>query len=120
MKIRLEGYSTSSSTVHLYGLLIFQTRPLRTHLICERNIIIMTDKSRRANLIHFLTYRSKPLVRPVLGCEIHALVNAFDVAFTLKNDSETITKTSLPLTMLTDSLNFKVLLNSSTMFEKGS
>ena len=54
-----------------------------------------------------------------MGGETHAFADAFDAAYTIRNDLQRLLNKDVKLTMLTDSMSlFKVLINSSIMTEK--
>lgn len=82
-------------------------------------IIVLTDKNGTANVLHYASYRSKRIVRSVLGGETHAFADSFDMAYTMRNYLNRIFERYIAMTMLTDSLSlFKVLINSSVMTEE--
>lgn len=83
-----------------------------------RYIILLCDDSEKANVLHYSSYKSKRIVRSVLGGEVHAFADAYDATFTIRNDLKRLLKRDSKLTVLTDSMSlFKVVINSSTMTE---
>lgn len=82
-------------------------------------IILLTDGSGNENIMHYASYKSKRVVRPEPGGESHAFADAFDAAYSIRNELKRILRKEIHLTMLTDSMSlFKVLINSSVMSEK--
>ncbi len=64
-------------------------------------IIFLADDSDRANLIHYASYRR--VVSSVLGAEIYSFADAFDKAFSIKHELESLVQRAVPLEMFTDS-----------------
>lgn len=82
-------------------------------------VILLTDRTKRANWLHYASYKSKRIVRSVLGGETYAFADGFDFAFTLRHDIENILGRKLSITMLTDSESlFKVIIKASTTTER--
>lgn len=48
-------------------------------------IVSLTDKTNRANVLSQSSYKSKRIVRSVLGAETYSFPNYFDAASTLRN-----------------------------------
>lgn len=82
-------------------------------------VIFLSDESKRVNWLHFRSYKCRRVVRSVLSGETHAFVDAFDSSFTLRHDLSNITKSKIPLSVITywQSL-FKLIILSSTTTEK--
>ena len=81
--------------------------------------IILTDKTGRANWLHYSSYKSKRVVRSVLGGETHAFADGFDTSYLMCHDLSTVMGKKMELTMVTDSMSlFKVIVNASTTTEK--
>ena len=96
-------------------------------LFCEQSIpqvtagyiILLTDTSGRANILHFSSYKSMRIVRSILGGEVYAFADGFDFAFLLRHDLQDIMVLTIPMSMFTDSESlFKVFLKSTTTTEK--
>ena len=82
-------------------------------------MILLTDSSGKANIMHFNSYKSKRIVRSVLGGETYAFADAFDVAFNIRYDLKRLLNKEVKLIMLTDSMSlFKVIVNSTVTTEK--
>jgi hypothetical protein len=61
------------------------------------------------------------VTRSVLGSETMALADAFDMAYALKHDIETIVKQNVPIVILTDSLSlFDVITKAATTITKAT
>ena len=69
--------------------------------------------------MHFSSHNSRRVVRSVLCGEVYAFADAFDYAYTLKHDLQTILDTTIPLHMITDSKSlFELNTKSSMSLEK--
>lgn len=66
-------------------------------------VLLITDKSKRVNWIHFRGHKSKQVVLLILGGETHAFVDAFDSGFTFRYDLQTIMDKSIAKRILTAS-----------------
>lgn len=53
-------------------------------------IIVLADKLDNCNVLYFSSHKSRRIVRSVLGGEVYAFADSFDVAYTLKRDLESI------------------------------
>lgn len=77
-------------------------------------IVLLCDGNDNCNVIKFRSFKSKRVVRSVLGAEVYSFAEAFDAAFVIKTDLERILDTELPLSMLTDSNSlFDVMVKPS-------
>ena len=82
-------------------------------------IVAQSDNSKRCNILHFTSYKSRRTVRSVMGGELYAFSDGFDYAYLMKHDLEDIFGRRVPLMMLTDSeALFRVVVRSSTTTEK--
>lgn len=54
---------------------------------------------------YWASYKSKRIRRSALGSETVAFSDAFDIAYSIKFDLESMAKLKIPLTMITDSLS---------------
>lgn len=71
------------------------------------------------NQLKYVSYKPKRVVRIVLGGKNYALADAFDTAFTIFHDLNTILGGNWDLPMIADSLSlFKVIVHASTTTEK--
>lgn len=81
--------------------------------------IFLMDKHHRCHPIYWVSYKSKRSTRSVLGSEVMAFADAFDMAYTLKFDLQKILGKELPLRMLTDNKSlFDVLTKATSTTEK--
>lgn len=82
-------------------------------------IVLLCDASGRANIIHYCSYKSKRVVRSVMGGECYAFADAFDFAFSLRHDMQKIMSKRIPLQLYTDSDSlFKVISKNSSTTER--
>lgn len=82
-------------------------------------LTMLCDKKDRCNIIHFSSYKSRRVVRSVMGAELYAFADAFDLAFLLKKDLELMLSQRIPLIMMIDSDNmFKVIVKNTSATEK--
>ena len=82
-------------------------------------IILLKDKENKCQPLYWSSHKSRRSSRSVLGSEVMAFADAFDMAFTIKYDMQMIMKQYIPLNMYTDSLSlFDVLTKSTTTTEK--
>lgn len=81
--------------------------------------VLLVDNTARTSWIHLCSYKSKRVVRSVLGGETYEFADAFDAAYTPPHDISKLLKRPLELTILTESISLlKVLINGSTTTEK--
>ena len=82
-------------------------------------MIVLADKNGKANIMHYNSYKSKRVVRSVLGGDTYAFADAFDIAFHLRHDLKRLLQKEIKLTLLTDSMSlFKIIINSTVTTEK--
>lgn len=82
-------------------------------------IVALCDKFNRCNVLSFRSYKSRRVVRSVLGGEIYAFADGFDVAYMLRFDLESILNRTLRLCILTDSKSlFDTIVKNSFISEK--
>lgn len=65
-------------------------------------VLMIMEKSRKANCLYFASYKRKRLVHSVLGGETYAFSDGFYYAFLMRHDMEKLLGQKLPLTILTD------------------
>jgi hypothetical protein len=81
--------------------------------------VLLCDASGTCQPWFWSSKKSKRITRSVLGSETMALADAFDMAFAIGHDMQDITRRSIPIVILIDSLSlFHVLTKSSTTSEK--
>ena len=82
-------------------------------------IVVLKDKHYQSNIIHFTSYKSRRVVRSILGGEVYAFSDAFDWAFTFRHDLEKLMGRKVPLSMFTDSRSlFDIITKASSTKEK--
>ena len=82
-------------------------------------IIFLRDSTGQCQPMHWSSHKSKRVTRSVLGSETMALADGFDMAYMIKHDIQRMTKTKIPLYILTDSLSlFDVITKLSSTTEK--
>ena len=82
-------------------------------------IVCLSDASNRCNILTYTSYKSRRIVRSVLGGETYAFVDAFDTGFILRHDISRILNRDIPLRIFTDSLSlFNVIVKSTTTTER--
>lgn len=82
-------------------------------------IVILSDKYNVANVLHFVSHKSKRVARSVLGAETYAFADAFDFSYCAKNDLEQILNKKVPLHIITDSKSlFDVITQCSNTSER--
>jgi hypothetical protein len=65
------------------------------------------------------SHKSRRVTRSVLGSEISALADDFDMAYALKHDTERIIKQNVPIVILANNLSlFDVITKATTTAEK--
>jgi hypothetical protein len=81
-------------------------------------IIVLADQD-NANILHWSSTKCKRVTRSVLASELYAMSNAFDISSAIKCTLEKILRTSLPLTICTDSKSlYDCLVKLGTTQEK--
>lgn len=66
-------------------------------------IIFLTDNSDACQPLVWSSHKYNCVTRSVLGSETMALADAFDMAFMVKHDVQRMTRSEIPLNMITDS-----------------
>lgn len=68
-------------------------------------LVLLRDKLTKAvNIIHFASSKSKRVAKSVLAAELFALINGFDVGFSIKESLQRMTGVKkIDLTLMTDS-----------------
>jgi len=82
-------------------------------------VLVLTDASNRANIIHFGSSRCKRATRSVMAAEIHALVYGFDNGYVAQNFLSEILDQNVPIDGFVDSRTvFNVVAKQSSTLEK--
>lgn len=82
------------------------------------NIIVIKDQSGRANVVSYASYKSKRMVRSVLGGEVYAFADCFDASFTLLDVISRLFSRRQPIAIIIYSASlFNVIVQSSRTFE---
>ena len=82
-------------------------------------VIVLADQDNFANILHWSSTKCKRVTRSVLASELYAMSNAFDISSAIKCTLEKILRTSLPLTICTDSKSlYDCLVKLGTTQEK--
>ena len=66
-------------------------------------VVLLCDKNDNGNVVSFSSHKSRRIVRSVLGGEVYAFADAFDVGYIIKRDLEIMLDRSIRLQMFTDS-----------------
>ena len=81
-------------------------------------VIVLADQD-NANILYWSSTKCKRVTRSVLASELYAMSNAFDISSVIKCTLEKILRTSLPLTICTDSKSlYDCLVKLGTTQEK--
>ena len=82
-------------------------------------LITLSDDHDRCHILAYASYKSRRVTRSVLGAEVYAFADSFDLAYALKVDIECIVGSRIPLHMFTDSKSlFHVVTRNSSTLEK--
>lgn len=89
---------------------------LSTQLGC---LILLCDKYGKCNVLHFSSYKSRRVVRSVLGSETYAFTDGMDFALILKKDIEDMIQKKIGIRIFTDSKSlFDAITKNSVTTEK--
>ena len=82
-------------------------------------IILLADDKNNCHILHYCSRKSSRVVRSVLASEVYAFADAFDMAYTLRQNLTKILCRTVKLTMLTDSKSlFDIITKCSQTTEK--
>lgn len=80
-------------------------------------IILITDKTKRCNILHYLSHKSRQVTRSVLGGALYVYADALDMSYVIEKDLEAIFRQQIPMTMRTDP---KIVFDVITKFTSTS
>ena len=82
-------------------------------------MILLSESTRKTNIMHYNRNNFKRIVRTVLGGETYAFTDALDVVINIRYDLSRILQKDVKLTLLTDFKSLgKVIINSTVTTEK--
>ncbi len=81
-------------------------------------IVLLADKHNNAFVLHYASYKSRRVVRPVLGAETYAFAEAFDLAYFAKTDLEKLLDRRVSLSISTDSKNLFDFITKCSQTQK--
>lgn len=82
-------------------------------------LVLLCDATDKTNILHFASYKSKRVVRSVIGGKCHAFADAFYYGYSPRHDLEQMLDKTLPLQLHTDSDSvFKVIVKNSSTTER--
>jgi hypothetical protein len=82
-------------------------------------VIILTDATKRANIVHWSSTKCKRVTRSVLASELYGMAHGFDIAVAIKSTVDKILQINMPLVLATDSKSlYDCLVRLGTTQEK--
>jgi len=82
-------------------------------------VIILTDATKRANIVHWSSVKCKRVTRSVLASELYGMAHGFDIGVAIKATVDRILQIDLPLILVTDSKSlYDCLVRLGTTQEK--
>ena len=66
-------------------------------------VIVLTDATKKANVIHWSSVKCKRVTRSVLASELYGIAHGFDIGTAIKSTIDKILQINLPLILCTDS-----------------
>jgi hypothetical protein len=82
-------------------------------------VLVLTDATKRANIVHWSSTKCKRVTRSVLASELYGMAHGFDIAVAIKSTVDKILQIDLPLVLATDSKSlYDCLVRLGTMQEK--
>ena len=82
-------------------------------------IIFLVDALGNCQPVHWSSHKAKRVTRSVLGSEVLAFSDAFDMSYAIKHDLQALLNQEIPLVMMTDSLSlFDVITKCTQTAEK--
>lgn len=82
-------------------------------------VIMLMDIHNKCHPLYWTSYKAKFETREVLGNEVMAFVDEFDMLYTINSDLQSMIRKANSLTMITDSLSlFAWLLNQQLQLSR--
>jgi hypothetical protein len=82
-------------------------------------VIVLTDATKKANVIHWSSVKCKRVTRSVLASELYGIAHGFDIGTAIKSTIGKILQINLPLILCTDSKSlYDCLVRLGTTQEK--
>jgi hypothetical protein len=82
-------------------------------------VIVLTDATKKANVIHWSSVKCKRVTRSVLASELYGIAHGFDIGTAIKSTIDKILQINLPLILCTDSKSlYDCLVRLGTTQEK--
>jgi hypothetical protein len=82
-------------------------------------VIVLTDATRKANILHWSSVKCKRVTRSVLASELYGMAHGFDISTAIKSTIDKILQIDLPLVLCTDSKSlYDCLVRLGTTQEK--
>ena len=82
-------------------------------------VIVMTDATKAANIVHWSSVKCKRVTRSVLASELYGMAHGFDIGVAIKATTEHILSVELPMVLCTDSKSlYDCLVRLGTTQEK--
>ena len=82
-------------------------------------VIVLTDATKKANIVHWSSIKCKRVTRSVLASELYGMAHGFDIGAAIKSTVDKILQINLPLVLCTDSKSlYDCLVRLGTTQEK--
>jgi hypothetical protein len=82
-------------------------------------ILVLTDASNKANIVHWSSVKCKRVTRSVLASELYGMAHGFDIGAAIKSTLDKVLRINLPLVLCTDSKSlYDCLVRLGTTQEK--
>ena len=66
-------------------------------------VLVLSDASNKANIIHWSSIKCKRVTRSVLASELYGMTHGFDIGAAIKSTLDKVLQVSVPLVLCTDS-----------------
>jgi hypothetical protein len=82
-------------------------------------VIVLTDATSQANIVHWSSIKCKRVTRSVLASELYGMTHGFDIGTAIKSTVDRILQVNIPLILCTDSKSlYDCLVRLGTTQEK--